>query len=149
MCKARCEFIQYMTNKPDKLGLKFWVAVDFEAKYFFNSFMCLENNISRNESPQFGEHVVMKLIDPGFFCKERNVTKYMSVMSQKLANPLCAKGTDIVHTIRLNGTEISSICKDTTKHASHYKYIKSNKLPETVNVYNCTKYGVNILHQMC
>ena len=34
-CKARYKFIQYMANKPDKFGLKFWMAVDVESKYFY------------------------------------------------------------------------------------------------------------------
>ena len=29
-CKARRRFIQYMPNKPDKFGIKFWMAVDAE-----------------------------------------------------------------------------------------------------------------------
>ena len=37
-CKARCKFIQYMANKPDKFGLKFWLGVDVESKYLFNCF---------------------------------------------------------------------------------------------------------------
>ena len=30
---VRCMFIQYMPNKPDKFGMKFWLAVDVESKY--------------------------------------------------------------------------------------------------------------------
>ena len=37
-CKARCKFIQYMANKPDKFGIKFWMPVDVETKYLFNGF---------------------------------------------------------------------------------------------------------------
>ena len=37
-CKACCKFIQYMENKPDKFGLKFWMTVDVESKYFYNGF---------------------------------------------------------------------------------------------------------------
>ena len=32
-CKARCRSIQYMPNKPDKFGIKFWMAVDVQTKY--------------------------------------------------------------------------------------------------------------------
>ena len=35
-CKARCKLIQYMVNKPNKFGLKFWMAVDVEIKYIIN-----------------------------------------------------------------------------------------------------------------
>ena len=36
--KPRCRFIQYMPNKLDKFGIKFWMAVDAETKYLYNSF---------------------------------------------------------------------------------------------------------------
>ena len=31
--KSRGRFTQYMLNKPDKFGIKFWLAVDVESKY--------------------------------------------------------------------------------------------------------------------
>lgn len=31
-CKTRCPFTQYMTSKPDKFGLKFWLCIDVETK---------------------------------------------------------------------------------------------------------------------
>ena len=37
-CKAKCRLIQYMPDKPDKFGIKFWMAVDAETKYLCNSF---------------------------------------------------------------------------------------------------------------
>lgn len=36
--KARCGFTQYMANKPDKFGIKFWIAADLETKYLLNGF---------------------------------------------------------------------------------------------------------------
>jgi hypothetical protein len=36
--KTRCRFIQYMANKPDKFGLKFWLAVDVDTKCLVNGF---------------------------------------------------------------------------------------------------------------
>ena len=35
-CKARCKFVQYMSNKPDKFEIKFFPAVDVEHKYMIN-----------------------------------------------------------------------------------------------------------------
>ena len=35
--KSRCRFIQYMPNKSDKFGMKFWLAVDVEFKYILNA----------------------------------------------------------------------------------------------------------------
>lgn len=36
--KYRRPFLQYMANKPDKFGIKFWVAADTESKYMLNAF---------------------------------------------------------------------------------------------------------------
>ena len=35
--KARCRFTQYMANKPDKFGIKFWKLID-DTKYLCNAF---------------------------------------------------------------------------------------------------------------
>jgi hypothetical protein len=35
--KARCRFTQYMANKPDKFGIKFWMLED-DTKYLCNAF---------------------------------------------------------------------------------------------------------------
>ncbi len=37
-CKIRFKFKQFMPNKPDKFGIKFWLLVDFESKYIVNGF---------------------------------------------------------------------------------------------------------------
>ena len=37
-CMARCKFIKYMPNKPNKFGIKFWMALDVESKYLYNEF---------------------------------------------------------------------------------------------------------------
>lgn len=34
--KARCSFIQYIASKPDKFGIKFWLAADVDTKYMLN-----------------------------------------------------------------------------------------------------------------
>ena len=39
-CKARCKFMQYMANKPDKVGKKFWMAVDVETNYYSTVPIC-------------------------------------------------------------------------------------------------------------
>ena len=178
-CKTSCKFIQYMANKPDKFGLKFWLAVDLESKYFLNGYMYLGRDEERDRSLQLGEYVVLKLIDP-FLSKGRNVTTDNFFTSQKLADSLCAKNTSIVGTIRQNRRELPPICKDTTPKRFSSKVLingqktltiyrckpKKNvcilstvhrrveigdnekKLPETVQYYNSTKCGVDVLDQM-
>jgi hypothetical protein len=36
--KAKCRFTEYMANKPDKFGIKFWMLVDNDIKYLCNAF---------------------------------------------------------------------------------------------------------------
>ena len=38
LIKSRCPFTQYMANKPDKFGIKFWLAVNAESHYLVNGF---------------------------------------------------------------------------------------------------------------
>jgi hypothetical protein len=33
---ARCRFVQYVANKPDKFGIKSWLAADGKSKYLLN-----------------------------------------------------------------------------------------------------------------
>ena len=39
--KTCCRFIQYMANKLDKFGIKFWLAADMEFKYISNTYHIL------------------------------------------------------------------------------------------------------------
>jgi len=50
--KAKCRFTQYMANKPDKFGIKFWMLVDNDTKYLRNAFPYLGKDELRsaNES---------------------------------------------------------------------------------------------------
>ena len=41
LTKARCRFTQYLPNKPDKFGIKFWLASDVQTKYVVNGFLYL------------------------------------------------------------------------------------------------------------
>ena len=34
--KARCKWTQYIASKPDKYGIKFWLAADVHSKYLVN-----------------------------------------------------------------------------------------------------------------
>ena len=73
-CKARCKFIQYMANKPDKFGIKFWMAVDVETKYLFSDFPYVGKDKSRSGDVSVPTDIVMKLMMP-LFKKGHNVTQ--------------------------------------------------------------------------
>ena len=53
--KARCRFTQYMPNKPDKFGIKFWLTSDIESKYVINGFPYLGKDEKRGSSIPPGE----------------------------------------------------------------------------------------------
>ena len=71
--KSRCRFTQYMPNKPDKFGIKFWLAVDVESKYILNAIPYLGKDKSRPFTQRLSDNVVMTLMEP-FVGKGRNVT---------------------------------------------------------------------------
>ena len=104
-CKARCKFIQYMANKPDKFGLKFWLAVDVEHKYMFNGFPYLGKDETRPGNVSVPTDVVLKLIHP-FSKKGYNVTCDNFFISLDLARQLAQKQCSIVGTIRQHRREI-------------------------------------------
>jgi len=61
-----------MTNKPDKLVIKFWIAADGETKYLFNAFPYVTKDESRSGDVSVSTDVVMKLMMP-MFKKGHNV----------------------------------------------------------------------------
>lgn len=179
--RARCRFTQYMPNKPNKFGIKFWLASDVQSKYIINGFPYLGKDEVRESSVPLGEYVVLKLLEP-YTMKGRCVTTDNFFTSLPLASKLLAKKTSIVGTMRANKKELPKFAKQkkdnmprfstslyksegmvltiykskrtkkvlllSTKHKS-VKIEKSGKcLPETVEYYNKTKFGVDISDQM-
>jgi len=55
-CKSRCKYTQYMPNKPDKYGIKFWLLAELESKYCLAISPYCGADDSRVES--LGTHVV-------------------------------------------------------------------------------------------
>ncbi|KAK2580001.1 hypothetical protein KPH14_010766 [Odynerus spinipes] len=108
--KARCKFIQYMPNKPNKFGIKFWLASDVTSKYALNGFAYLEKDEQRPSSMPLSEYVVLKLVEPYAGCG-RNVTTDNFFTSMSLATKLLAKKTTLVGTIRANKRELPKPAK--------------------------------------
>ena len=61
--KGRCPFTQNMSNKPDKFGIKFWMAVD-NTNYFMKGHSYLGKDEHRPANLSLSEHVVLKLMEP-------------------------------------------------------------------------------------
>ena len=56
--------IQYMPNKPNKFGIKFWMAADVQTKYMLHSFPYLGKDDLRLAGIALSEQVVFPLIKP-------------------------------------------------------------------------------------
>jgi hypothetical protein len=177
--KARCKWTQYIATKPDKFGIKFWLAVDVKSKYLVNGFPYLGKDETRPQGQRLGESVVLRLMEP-YVEKGRNVTTDNFFTSLKLAEDLQLKKTSIVGTVNrirrelpasvrnvqsdIHSTKLhshSSVtittyrCKPkknvvlmSTLHSSIFIGNDAKKLPETVDFYNNTKYGVDVVDQM-
>uniref|UniRef100_A0A1A9VMA5 DDE_Tnp_1_7 domain-containing protein n=1 Tax=Glossina austeni TaxID=7395 RepID=A0A1A9VMA5_GLOAU len=71
--QARCTFTLYMPNKPNKLGINFWLASDGKSKYVLSKELVIDykelngrstvqtEGISSSKSPQNQTHISMKL----------------------------------------------------------------------------------------
>lgn len=177
--KARCPFTQYMANKPDKFGIKFWILADVNSKYMCNGFPYLGKDDMRPGDVRVSEHVVMKLAEP-FLKKGRNITTDNFFTCVSLAEKLKSADTSLVGTVNKARKEIprdvqyskaplydtkimkhnsitltvyqgkakKNVLVMSTLHPSTTIASNEKKLPETVEFYNSTKYGVDVVDQM-
>jgi len=137
-CKARCNFIQYMANKPDKFGIKFWLLVDVENKYLFNGFPYLGKDDSKKSDVSVSCNVVLKLVAP-LFNKGYNVTCDNYFTSVDLALRLAKQKCSLVGTIRQNRREIPNECK-VSKQLHETTVMKhEGNTPMTLTSYQCKK----------
>lgn len=90
--KVRCRFLQFMSNKPDKFGIKVWLCVDVDSKYLCNSFSYLGRDESRPQNQSLGECVVLRLMDL-YLNTGRNITTDNFSTSVSLAKKLIEKRT--------------------------------------------------------
>uniref|UniRef100_A0A8C6S5F3 PiggyBac transposable element-derived protein domain-containing protein n=1 Tax=Neogobius melanostomus TaxID=47308 RepID=A0A8C6S5F3_9GOBI len=94
--KTRCCFLQYSSaTKPDKFGIKFWVACDLKTKYICNVLPYLGKDPSRPSGERLSESVVMRLMEP-FMDKGRTVTMDNFFTSLSLARRLLSRKTTIL-----------------------------------------------------
>ncbi|XP_056144379.1 piggyBac transposable element-derived protein 4-like [Lampris incognitus] len=175
--KARCKFQQYAGNKPDKFGIKFWLAADVNSKYMLNGAPYLGRDETRR-GLLLGESVVLSLAAP-YLEKGRNITTDNFFTSLRLANILQKKKTSLVGTLGKRKREMPPSAKEKAEPFST-KVLKCGDVtlticqgrpsknvcilssvhttvgitdgpkskPESVTYYNNTKYGVDVLDQM-
>jgi hypothetical protein len=99
--KNRCRFIQFMPQKPDKFGVKFWVLVDCTTKFCcqYIPYLGRQGTAERGATP-LGEYVVKTLLLPSYLNKSYNVTTDNFFTTAPLAKYLWCKQTTIVGTVR-------------------------------------------------
>ncbi|KAF2883765.1 hypothetical protein ILUMI_22410 [Ignelater luminosus] len=108
--KVRCRFTQYMSNKPDKFGIKFWIAVDTNSKYVLNAFPYLGKDETRPQNQALSENVLLRLLEP-FTKKGRSVTTDNVFTSVKLAEKLAKLNITIVGTMNRFKKEVPELVK--------------------------------------
>lgn len=128
--KARCPFTQYMPQKPDKFGIKFWLATDVRSKYLLNGFPYLGKNENRPIDETVGEHAVRRLAEP-FHNTGRNITTDNFFTSLKLAKTLRNKGLSIVGTVKRAKKEVPESFKLTKGELYSSKIVKHDNISLT------------------
>ena len=126
-----------MPNKPDKFGIKFWMAVDAETKYLFNSFPYLGKDENRNTSVSLTKYVVTKLMQP-IFKHGYNVTCDNFFTSLDVALHLANQKCSMVGTFRQNRRELPEAAKKKQQHET--SMFASTQTPTvTLTSYQCKK----------
>jgi hypothetical protein len=108
-CKTRCKFIQFMPNKPDKFGIKFWLLVEVKSKYICNAYPYLGKE-DRYSAELQGESVVKTLSKP-FNKNGHCIVMDNFFTSQKLAEYLLTQKTLLLGTLNKKKREIPLIAK--------------------------------------
>ncbi|XP_034543026.1 activating transcription factor 7-interacting protein 1 isoform X2 [Notolabrus celidotus] len=144
--KTRCRFTQYMANKPEKFGIKFWVAADTETKYFLNGFPYLGKDDMGTEHKHLRESVVMKLVEP-YQGKGRNVTMNKCFTSLTLAKNLQNKNTSLIGPINTTRRELPPSIQQQRGELFSTKVLKHEQA--TLTVYQGTpKESIVLLSTM-
>ncbi|XP_072558700.1 uncharacterized protein [Paramormyrops kingsleyae] len=112
--KVRCPFTQYISSKPDKFGIKFWLATDLETKYVCNASPYLGKDPNRQKGERLAENVVMSLMEP-FLDKGRNVTTDNFFTSLSLSHRLLQRNTTLLGTVNKVRRELPPSAKDTVE----------------------------------
>ena len=119
--RSRCSFTQYMPNKPDKFGIKFWMLSEVDSKYIYNCFPYLGKHEEKSSTDLLGEFVVKKLTQP-LLNKGYHVTCDNFFSSLRLAQYLKAHRTSFLGTVKSNKSELPSIAseKNLPLHSSKF-----------------------------
>lgn len=136
--KVRCSFLQYMANKPDKFGIKFWLCVDVDSKYMLNALPYLGKDDTRPQNQSVGENVVWRLMQP-FLNKGRNVTTDNFFTSVSLAQKLLSQRTTLVGTVNKARRDIPPYIKKLKLKLHETKILRTIQNDCLLSVYQAKK----------
>ncbi|GFS80077.1 piggyBac transposable element-derived protein 4-like [Trichonephila clavipes] len=94
-----------MPSKPDKFGVKFWLAADINSKYVLNGFPYLCKYEERPVNLFLSEYLVLRLIKP-FENKARHITTDNFFITLNLSQMLKTKNTSLTGTMKQNRKEV-------------------------------------------
>jgi hypothetical protein len=134
-CKSRCAFIQYMPNKPDKFGIKFWILCDAELKYILNIAPYVGKDEAKKTSDLQGEHTVKQLIK-SYEHKGHCVTCDNFFTSQALAHDLLDVKTTLIGTIRKSKKELPPIVRE-NKELHSTLFLQDRERGTMLTIYQC------------
>ncbi|KAL2729210.1 hypothetical protein V1478_005999 [Vespula squamosa] len=131
---VRCKFTQYVSSKPDKFGIKFWLASDTNNKYIINGFPYLEKEETPPSSIPLGVFVVLIPVEPFTRCW-RHVTTDNFFTSASLATKLLVKRTTLFGTIRNNRRELPELVKSAKDELERFSTILHKSSNCTLTIY--------------
>ena len=105
----------FISKKPDKFNIKFWMAVYVESKYLHNGFPYLGKDLTRSGAASLPTNVVMKLMS-SLFGQGFNITCDNYFTSLDLSLRLAKRLYSLVGTIQANQREISDLLKKRMLH---------------------------------
>ena len=125
-----------MANKPDKFGLKFWLAVDVENKYLFNGFPYVGKDNTRSSHMPVPTDVVLKLMAP-LFQWGYNVTcnNYFALLGHVLK--IIKKKCSLVGTLHQNRRELPEECKKKKELHETELFKYDGQMAITLTFYQC------------
>lgn len=146
--KTRCPFTQFMKDKPDKFGVKFFLVVDVDSKYILNGFPYTGSDEKRQLQPA-GERVVLKLLEP-YYGGGYNVTTDNFFTGLDLAISLKEKNVTLVGTANKKRRWVPETAKLKNPKLPLYEsniYLGPNRT--TLTLYQCKRNkSVSILSSL-
>lgn len=105
-CRCRCDFLQYMSGKPAKIGIKMQAFVDAVTFYTWNlELYCGQHPEGPHKVSNSPAAIVKRLVEP-LEKSNRNITFDNSYTSKDLAADLLKKGLTCLGTLKKNKREI-------------------------------------------